>query len=264
VFSLRRSLHVVLSRRTAAVTLLALTVVFGLGARCIQLTSVHVDKDGYTHITGEMANDTSVQGVHIMLRATLYDDQGNVVATKDAPTCPPDTQAHNQTMFDIRFDNPNVPPFARYDVRPISGQTLTAPLPDPDVVVLQTDAIRFVGIPPIPGLPITDKDVLLQFGVRNRSGQTIVGVQGCAAVYDQHGNVVAADTGELTELDENGFPRPAEFGSAAPASAFFIVRDVPAAPTQVRAWLWFGDKGAPTSAWQFFSTPMITIQTRKP
>ena len=261
---LRRSLQVIRGKKAAAIALLALTAVFGLGARCIESTSVHVDKDGYTHVTGEMFNDTSIQGTHVMLRASLYDDQDNVVATKDALTCPPDTQAHDQSMFDIRFDNPNVPPFARYDVRPISGITLPAPLPDPDVVVLKTDAIRFTGIPDIPGIPITDKDVLLEFGVRNRSGVTIVGVQGCAAVYDQHGNVVAAFTGEVTELGPGGIPQPAEFGSAAPATAFLIIRDVPTTPTQVRAWLWFGDKGAPTSPWKFFSTPLITIQPQKP
>jgi hypothetical protein len=251
------------TRRNAVVAALALSAALGLGAKCIQGTSVHVDKDGYTHVTGEMANETDIQGTQIMLRASLYDDAGNVVATKDSPTCPPDTQPHSLVMFDIRFDNPNVPAFSRYDVRPISGKTLTAPLPDPNVAVLQTDAIRFQGVPNLPGLQITDKDVLLQFGVRNRSGQTITGVQGCAAVYDQHGNVVAAFTGELTSVDANGTPSPAVFGTDEPATAYMIVKDVPTEPTQIRAWLWFGDKGAPTSPWQFFSTPLITIQTQQ-
>lgn len=258
----RRFLRASISQRRAAIALLALTAVFGLGAKCIQGTSVHVDNDGYTHITGEMVNETDIQGTQIMLRGTLYDDADNVVATKDSPTCPPDTQPHSLIMFDIRFDNPNVPPWARYDVRPISGKTLTQPLPDPDVVVLQTDAIRFEGIPNLPGLPIGDQDVLLRFGVRNRSGQTIEGVQGCAAVYDNRGAVVAAFTGELTSVDENGVPHPAIFGSEGPAVAYLIVKDVPTQPTQIRAWLWFGPKGSPTSAWQFFSTPLITIQPR--
>lgn len=261
---IRRFLRVSTSRRTVAIALLALTAALGLGAKCIQGTSVHVDKDGYTHITGEMVNDTDVQGVRIMLRATLSDEQGNVVATKDGPTCPPDTQPHSLVMFDIRFDNPNVPPWATYDVRPISGQALTAPLPDPDIAVTRTEAIRFEGIPPIPGLPISDNDVLMAFGVRNRSGQVLDGVQGCAALYDNHGAVVAANTGELTELDEYNVPHPATFHTEAPATAFFIFKDVPKGPTQVRGWLWFGPKGAPTSAYQFFSTPLITIQTERP
>jgi hypothetical protein len=33
---------------------------------------------------------------------------------------------------------------------------------------------------------------------------------------------------------------------------------------QVRAWLWFGAKDAPTSAWQFVQTPFITIETIRP
>lgn len=264
MFHLRRVASPLTTRRTAVLAALAALAVFGMGAKCIQATNVHVDKDGYTHVTGEMANDTNIQGIKIMLRATLYDDQGNVVATKDAPTCPPDTQPHSLNMFDIRFDNPSVPPWATYDVRPISGQALTAPLPDPDIAVTSTDAIRFEGIPPLPGLRIKDNDVLMAFGVRNRSGHVLDGVQGCAAVYDNHGNIIAANTGELTELDASGAPQPAVFHTEAPETAFFIFRDVPVGPTQVRGWLWFGSKGAPTSAYQFFSTPLITIQTRRP
>jgi hypothetical protein len=111
---------------------------------------------------------------------------------------------------------------------------------------------------------IGNNDVLMAFGVRNRSGKVLDGVQGCAAVYDNHGNVIAANTGELTELDENNMPRPAMFRTEAPETAFFVFKDVPAGPTQVRGWSWFGPKGAATSAYQFLSTPLITIQTERP
>lgn len=261
---LRRAASSLMTRRTLALGALAALAAISMGAKCIQATDVHVDKDGYTHVTGEMVNDTNIQGTKIMLRATLYDGQGNVVATKDGPTCPPDTQPHNLSMFDIRFDNPNVPPWATYDVRPISGEAKTAPLPDPDIAVTGTEAIRFEGIPPLPGLRINNNDVLMAFGVRNRSGHVLEGVQGCAAVYDNHGNIIAANTGELTQLDANGAPEPAVFITERPQTAFFIFRDVPAGPTQVRGWLWFGPKGSPTSAYQFFSTPLITIRTERP
>jgi hypothetical protein len=249
-------------RRAAALTMLLSLAFAALGARCIEATHVHVDRDGYTHITGEMVNETGIQGTNITLRATLFDDGGNVVATKDGPTCPPDTQPHSTIMFDIRFDNPDVPPWSTYDVRPISGKALAAPLPDPDIAVIEMEAIRFEGIPPIPGLFLSNDDVLMAFNVRNRSGHVLEGVQGCAAVYDNHGAIIAANTGELISVDENGLPHPAQFHTEAPETAFFLFKDVPIGSSQVRGWLWFGPKAAATSQYQFFSTPLITIQTR--
>ena len=260
---IKRAVRNAVDRRAAAFALLAVVAVFSLGARCIERTSVHVDSDGYTHITGEMVNDTDVQGTRVMLRGTLYDGAGNVLATKDAPTCPPDTQPQQQTTFDIRFDNPNIPPHASFDVRPVSAITLTEQLPSPDVVLFFTDAARFEDVPPIPGLGITDSDVLLTFNGRNRSGVTYEGVQGCSAVYDNQGNVIHVQSTELIQIDGAGNPSPATMNSAGPYTAFLIAEGVPKGPVQVRAWLWFGPKGAPTSQYQFVATPMITIQTIK-
>lgn len=248
-------------RRLAVFAIFAAVALFTMGARCIERTSVNVDADGYTHITGEMVNDTDVQGTRVMLRGTLYDANGNVIATKDSPTCPPDTQPLQQTVFDIRFDNPNIPPHASFDVRPISAITLTQPLPNPDVVLFSTEAARFEGLPPIPGLGITDNDVLLFFDGRNRSNVTYQGVQGCSAVYDNKGNVIHVQSTELIQLDETGFPEPATMDSVGPYSAFMIAENVPRGPVQVRAWIWFGPKDAPTSQYQFVATPMTTIKT---
>lgn len=250
-----------LSRRGVGLVMLIGAGLLALNARCIERTKMWVDQDGYTHITGEMVNDTDVQGAQIVLRGTLFDGAGNVIAIKDAPTCPPDTQPHHETAFDIRFDNPGIAGAAAFDVRPVSGRALDAPLPAADVVVLEQNAIRFQGVPPIPGLNITDNDVFLAFGVRNR-GAALAGVQACAALYDQQGNVIFVDQGELLELGPDGLPRPATLGSTSPVSIFHIIRGVPAGPVQIRAWLWFGAKGSPTSPYQFFETPLITIQTR--
>lgn len=249
------------SKRVATVCALALAAVLALGARCIDRTHTYVDSDGYTHITGEMVNDTSVQGVQVMLRGTLFDAQGRVVAQKDAPTCPPDTQPNQQTVFDIRFDNPNVPPWTTFDVRTISGKALPAPLPSPQVVLFFADAARFVGLPPLPGVGITDKDVILAFNVRNQSAQTYDGIQGCAAVYNQAGNVTFVTSSEIVQRDASGNVGPAVLGNAGPGTVFMIAKNVPPGPIQVRAWLWFGPKGAPTSQYQFVATNLITIQT---
>ena len=251
-------------RRAGILGLLIAGAVMALGARCIERTTVYVDKDGYTHIVGEMVNETAVQGTAMMLQGTLYDSQDNIIAQKIVPTCPPDTQPNSQVVFDVRFDNPSVPPHARYDVRAVGGKALPNLLPSPDVVILRTDAIRFEGFPPIPELGISDSDVLFQFGARNRSGVPLAGIQGCAAVYNSAGDVTRVVIEELIQLDDNGNPVPAVMGSEAPGQVFMVANDVPPGALQVRAWLWFGPKGAPTSQWQFVQTPFITIQTIRP
>jgi hypothetical protein len=251
------------AKKAALLSVLCLLGALALGTRCIERTSIHVDADGYTHITGEMVNETDIQGTQIMLRGTLYDDQNNVVAQKDSPTCPPDSQPNSQIIFDIRFDNPNVPPYARFDVRPISAITLPSKLADPDVVVLNTDAARFQGLPPIPGLGITDNDVLFEFDARNRS-TNVYTVQACAAVYDNQGAVIKVKEGEVVSIDAEGHVGSAQLGSTRPATFIFIAKDVPKGPVQVRSWLWFGQKGATTSSYQFVETPFITIQTITP
>jgi len=250
-----------LPRRTAAITLLLCAGVLAVAARCIDRTSTYVDADGYTHITGEMVNDTDIQGTQIMLQGTLFDANGGVVAEKVAPTCPPDTQPHQQTTFDIRFDNPNVPPWTRFEARPISGKAQSSPLPDPQIVLFSSEAIRFVVPPVIPGFPITDKDVFFAFDVRNQSNNTYAGVQGCAAIFDQAGNVVFVDSAELVQENPDKSIGPAMLGPQELTSIFWRAKNAPKGPVQVRAWLWFGPKGAPTSQYQFVSTGMITIQT---
>jgi hypothetical protein len=249
--------------RIATVAVVALAAFAALGARCIERTHTYVDKDGYTHITGEMDNDTNIQGAAIVLRGTLLDDANNVVATKDAPTCPPDTQPQNQTVFDIRFDNPNIPPWTHFTVNAVSGRALESPLPPADVVLFSSEAVRFDGVPPIPGLGITDDDVFLTFSARNRS-QTPLTMQACVAVYNQAGEVTYVTSDELVQRSASGGIEPAVIvDTGAPGSAFFVAKDVPKGPVQIRAWLWFGAKGAPTSNYQFVTTGLITIQTIK-
>jgi hypothetical protein len=249
--------------RLAPLLLLALGA-FALGAKCIDRTSTYVDADGYTHITGEMVNDSNIQGTNIVLRGTLMDDAGNIVATKDAPTCPPDTQPHQQTIFDIRFDNPNVPPWTKFEVRPISGKALDAPLPDPKVVLSFPDAIRFTADPKIPGVDVTEKDVLFAFQLRNQTNNSYDGVQGCAAVFDHAGNVIWADSAEVIHQNDDGSIEPAVVGPQELTSIFWVGKNVPTGPVQVRAWLWFGQKGDPTSQYQFVTTGLITIRPVTP
>jgi hypothetical protein len=210
-----------------------------------------------------MDNDTGIQGAAIVLRGTLLDDANNVVATKDAPTCPPDTQPQNQTAFDIRFDNPNIPPWTHFTVNAVAGRALESALPDADVVLFSSEAARFEGVPPIPGLGITDDDVFLVFSARNRSNVPLP-IQGCVAVYDQQGNVTYVFSTEIVQRAANGGIEPAVLvNTGGPSDVFMVAKDVPKGPVQIRAWLWFGAKGAPTSNYQFVTTGLITIQTIK-
>ena len=247
--------------RAAALLVVAGAALLAVGARCIERTYVYVDAEGYTHITGEMVNDTNIQGAQLMLRGTLYDGADNVIATKDAPPCPPDLSPQSSVVFDIRFDNPNIAPHARYEVRPISGLALESQLPDPDVVLFSADAFRFEGVPPLPGIPFDDKSVFLFYSARNRSQNTYL-IQGCAAVYDQQGRIVTVSAGEVVEQAPSGQIVPASLEpSPGPVSIFFVMQDVPVGPVQVRSWLWFGPKGSPTSQWRYTSTALTTIVT---
>ena len=198
-----------------------------------------------------------------MLVGTLFNGDA-VVAQKVSPTCPPDTQPNNQTTFDIRFDNPNLPPWTRFDVRPISGTVISSPLPDPKVVLFSSEADRFSVPLVLPGLSISTKDVLFGFEVRNQTNTTYPGVQFCGAVYDQSGNIVFVSSGEVLERTSTGGVAPATLAPQQLTSIFGIARNVPVGPVQIRGWLWFGSKTDPTSAFAFVSTGLVTIQTISP
>lgn len=248
--------------RTAAVAVLALTSVLGLGARCIENTSVRVDSEGYTHITGKLVNDTDIQGAELTLRGTLFDAANNVIATKDQAPCPPDLSPYSEVMFDIRFDNPGIPPHDHYSVNMVKGRALPSKLLDPDVVLFNQEAIRFEGIPPIPGLPITSNDVLFAFNARNRSQNTYT-VQACGIVINNKSEVIYAVQTEVVDIDQGGGLVPFTMTPLPyPVSLYAIARNVPPGPIQVKAWLWFGPKDAPTSQYQYVETPLFSIQTQ--
>lgn len=261
----RRAVRRVAARwRLIAGAVLGLAAVLAVGARCIEQPYAYVDSEGYVHITGRMVNDTDIQGAQLMLRGNLYDAANNVIATKDQAPCPPDLKPYSEVSFDIRFDNPGIPPWDHFDVRPISGTAMGSPLPDPDVVLFSAEAIRFDGLPPIPGLPFDGDDVLFRFSVRNRSVNTYK-IQFCSIVIDNHSQVIAANNGEVVDIDEAGNITPALLTPLPyPTQIYAIARDAARGPIQVKAWLWFGEKDAPTSAWQYVETSLFTIQTLSP
>lgn len=248
------------SRRLACVTAAAVLAVLSLGARCIENTSVSVDENGQTHIYGEMYNDTEVQGSAILLNGVLLDANGGVIAEKSAPLCPPDSQPGKQSVFDIEFDQPNLPPHASYKVTAIGGKALNAPLPDPQVIVLQTDAIQLIGVPEFPGFPFENGDVFFRFGLRNRSRTVYTGLQGCAAAYNNAGQVISTSADTFGGFDEEGDFVAGQLRFEAREDFLMFMGDVPSTAAYVRGWLWFGEEGAATSAYQFIMTGPITLQ----
>jgi hypothetical protein len=102
------------------------------------------------------------------------------------------------------------------------------------------------------------------FQLRNQTNSTYDGLQGCVAVLDNTGKVVFFDSEEITKRNTDGTIGPAVVEPQVLGPVFLLAKNVPVGPTQVRAWLWIGPKGAPTSVYQFISTEMITIQSVTP
>lgn len=239
------------SRFNRAVGLAILTVVgvLTMGARCVENVTVHTDADGFTHISGEMFNDTDSQAVEMVVRGRLLDGQGNVIAEKDARICPPDISPHSQAVFDIEFDQPGLRQHASFDVYPVSGRAIDPPLPDPSILVLSRTANR------------AGDDVLFVWKMRNRSDTAYAALQGCAAAYNNVGEVVAAESSPFVFLDEEGEPAPeAGFYFEGPVFFWWVMEDVPSEARQVRGWVWIGEETSSTSDYRFLMTPKITIQ----
>lgn len=246
------------SKRRLVCTLgFAALAVLTIGARCIENTSVVVDQDGYTHIYGEMHNETDVQGVGIMLRGVLLDDDGNVIAEQQAPICPPDSQPGDFSVFDIRFDERNLPPHDSFKVNASGGRTLRNTLPGAGVQITNADSVR---LPFIPDFPYADGDVFLRFALANGSQTTYEGVQGCAAAYSEDGKVIAASSAQLGYLDQTGAFVPGTLPPSPRVDLLMYVGRVPENTNHVRGWVWIGDPGDNTSRYQFLMTDSVTVQ----
>ena len=252
-----------------AVLLLTLVALSAIAARCIENTSVRKDASGRTHIYGEFYNDTDVQGVQMILSGKLFDAQGNVIAEAQGATCPPDSQPHSQTMFDIAFPEEVAQAHASFEVRPIAGRALDAPLPDPGIV-LSAEAFRYTAANSDAPYLVA---VALGFLNRSQAIPTNTFWIVCMALYDQAGKVVGGNTGPICWADNDVIPPPGGRGSCG-----WYMPDPPPEAVGLRAWVWFPAPGSPpirpvpggpvrfevvpgaTSAYQFFMSDQITIQ----
>lgn len=226
--------------------LLASAAILSLGARCIENVTVEKDAEGYTHIRGEIYNDTDIQGRFIILRATLFGAGGDVIAEKDSGLCPAALQPKGESVFDIRFDDPNLPPFATYSIRAVTGLASDQQLPDPKIAVTGSSAKR------------DGQDVTIRIDVKNNSGKEYFNLFGCGAAYDAAGKVVQVVQSAFHNLNDAGTPTPGEGLGSAPDYFEIHVRSVPVGATTVRGWIFIqeplGDQG-----YQALMTGPITI-----
>jgi hypothetical protein len=157
-------------------------------ARCIENDSVYVDHDGYTHIVGNMTNETDVSASTVTLSGRLFDENGNVIAETTAVACPMSVQPHSQNAFDLRFPQPGLPASARYEVRPIAGTTIDHALPASHLTFAQFLAYRGNGTLNAAGF------------VHNGGSIAYPDAMYCAAAYNADGRVVMVQSSPLEGL----------------------------------------------------------------
>jgi hypothetical protein len=220
-------------RRATVIGAVALLAVAAMGAKCIENDQVYTDSEGYTHVVGEMVNETDVSATTVTLSAKLFDAQGNLLAETTGSLCPVSVQPNSRSVFDLKFPNPNIPNIDHYEVRPIAGTTIAQPLPDPDIFLIRFYAER---IGPL---------VVVAGQVRNDSGVSYPDTRLCAAVYNNLGKVI-----RTLDMPIEGVLTP---GQALIFSG--ILPDVPEEAVQFRLWFSTGSSGT-----QFEISDKVTIQ----
>lgn len=200
-----------------------------VGARCVENTSVRVDSTGRTHIYGDIFNDTNIQGSQLLLHGRLLNADGSIIAEQDSFICPPNLAPHGQSMFDIQFNQPNLPLASSYDVHATGGTASDTPLPDARIAITSTRAYVDAGTP------------LLRIDVQNNSGKEYFNLNGCVAGYDASGVVRSARSVRLHNQTESGTPTPGQGLGAKPDYIVLHLPDAPANVTSLRGWFWIDD-----------------------
>lgn len=202
------------SRARRTLPLLVFASLFLLAARCIDNETMYQDGSGDWHVVGEMHNDTDVWGAKMMLGGTLMDNDGNVLATGQAPACPFELASHGSSVFDVQFFHSSDLHPTKYDVRPIDGKSLDQPLPPLQVSLAAFAAKRTSSGVTITGTIRANKAYSEQFG-------------GCAAFYDGAGKVVR----QITIFGFGTLPANVDQPLTLP------LPDIPGDASAVRFWL---------------------------
>ncbi len=226
----------VIRKPVVAASLLFALAVTSVAARCIEDDSIYVDEGGYTHIVGHMTNETDIAASSVTLRGQLFDAGGNVYAETTALLCPMSVQGKSQNAFDLRFPQPNLPRPARYEVRPISGNTIAGSLPASHLAFQDLAAYRVEGTLAVAG------------SVRNDGASTYSELLYCSAAYDAGGKMLRMQWSPLQ-------------GSLAPGQTLRVPVVWPVLPpeaTHVSIWVAVG----PSAQW--LKSDKIAIQNRNP
>ena len=218
--------------RTLFVTAMLGFALTAMGARCIENVAVRKDDAGNTYLLGEIYNDTDVQGVGLTLRATLYDDAHNVIASKDTLMCPANLQPHGITGYAVKFDEQNLN-YSSFDVRPTAGKTLDQPLPVPQLQVEKVAAEFVTSGTDQHGVNVT----LL---VRNTGASAYASPQLCLVAYDTSGKVRS-----FSPIDPKLFHADTALSPGKTTDLSVSLRGQVDA-VRLRVWVWFPD--SPTAS----------------
>lgn len=223
-------------RRLVVLCLIA-GAIFAAGAKCIEHESLYIDSEGYTHIVGNMTNETDVSASTVTLSATLFDADGNVLSTTSGLLCPMSVQPHSQSAFELKFPERNLPVPSRYEVRPISGTTIQSALPASHIVFEKLAAYRIAGTLNVAG------------AIRNGGNLAFPDVMYCAAAYDSDGRMIKMQWSPL-----EGTPLSAGQTLRLP----IVWPDLPKAATDLVVWVSVG----PAAQW--IMSDRLPIQNSPP
>jgi len=211
--------------RLLAGLLLASLSVFLMSAKCIENDTVRRGSNNDWTIFGEIHNETDIQGVEILLRGTIFDDDGNAVGVAQARTCPGELSPNSIAVYGIRFnESQTVPQPARHQVNVLSGRAQGEPLPELEAALSDVSVVEVNG---------TDLRYRFTY-VADEAYEG--GVHGCIAWYDAAGEVVAVSTllvkgsaaepGVAVDFDAEHPDYRQEFGEIA-AVRFWVYVDDP-------------------------------------
>lgn len=223
-------------RRFHAVPLLALAAcsLFFVAARCVEHDRVVRDKDGNLHVTGELFNETDIQGAGMVVRGTIFDGDGNVIASATTPTCPRQLSPGDPVAYDIKFpDTQGAPEPASHKIEVVDGRALDTPFPELGLTV---------NFDINPGSQGTGYTVGMKL---NRPGPGPV-LYACIGIYDLAGN--------LTALLQPPFP--AFGGTTLEQSLSIPFADYPEAAA-IRLWLFSKDASGAPQPVQAYVSPIM-------
>ena len=194
--------------------LIPLVVIVGVlaGGCIVQFSSIYEDATDNTHFVGLARNLTAGDVVSASVEVRMYDSSGNLVATEFASPCTRTLQDHASSPIEAI-----IPPGVTVDeaetvVRPITVGTKAVPDLDFDNIAIGEDGTttHLTG-------DITNNDDINYYAVRV-----------CAAIFDDHGDVVRVGRDYTT---------PSTIDSSDSGEFDIAIADMPSDAEQYQLWV---------------------------